>query len=192
MKSSAPTACAAARISRVGGVGAAEGDVLPDGAAEQESLLGHDPHLRAQRLRGHRTQVVAVDLARSPRSGRRSGQTSLANVDLPAPVSPTSATSAPAGSTRSMSCSAHGASSIGPVAERDVVEAELAPDPRQLDRVRGVDQVGLLGEQLEDLVERRHPGLVGRVELRELLDRIEEVVERGDEREHDAGRWCGR
>ena len=43
------------------GVGAAEGDVLGDGAGEQEGLLGHDPHLRAQRGAGDIAQVVAVD-----------------------------------------------------------------------------------------------------------------------------------
>ena len=39
-----------------------------------------------------------------------------------------------------------------------------------------VDHVRLGVEQVEDLVERRHPLLVGRVELRELLDRFEEGV----------------
>ena len=43
-------------------------------------------------------------------------------------------------------------------------------------------------EQLEDLVQRRHPGLVGRVELRQGLDRVEEVVQRGDERHEHADR----
>ena len=38
-----------------------------------------------------------------------------------------------------------------------------------------VDHVGLGVEQVEDLVERRHPLLVGRVELRDLLDRVEEL-----------------
>ena len=38
-----------------------ERDVLADRAAEQEPLLRDDPHLRAQRIGGHRTQVVAVD-----------------------------------------------------------------------------------------------------------------------------------
>ncbi len=43
------------------GVGSAEGDVLADGAGEQERLLGHDPHLRAQRVAGDLAQVVPVD-----------------------------------------------------------------------------------------------------------------------------------
>ena len=41
--------------------------------------------------------------------------------------------------------------------------------------------VGRHVEQLEDLVERRHARLVGRVDLRELADGVEEPVERGDE-----------
>ena len=69
-----------------------------------------------------------------------------------------------------------------------MLEVDLPADPAQLDRVRPVAQVGLLVEQLEDLVERRHARLVGRVELRERLDRIEEVVQRGDERHQHADR----
>ncbi len=69
-----------------------------------------------------------------------------------------------------------------------MVEAQLAADRRQLGRVRRIHQIGLLVEQPVDLVERRHSRLVGRVQLGELLDRVEEVVQRGDEREHDAGR----
>jgi hypothetical protein len=67
------------------------------------------------------------------------------------------------------------------VAKRDVLEADLATDARQLDRARPVGQVGRLVEQLEDLVERGHAGLIGRVDLRELADRVEEPVERRDE-----------
>ena len=53
------------------------------------------------------------------------------------------------------------------VGERHVVEADLAPHARQLERARPVAELGLLVEQLEDLVERRHARLVGRVELGE-------------------------
>ena len=75
-----------------------------------------------------------------------------------------------------------------PVREHDVVELDLAADPPELDRVGRVLQLGLLVEQLEDLVQRRHPGLVGRVELRQRLDRVEEVVQRGDEGHEHADR----
>ena len=77
---------------------------------------------------------------------------------------------------------------VGAVAERDLVEAHLAADLVQRDGAGRVDQLGLLVEQREDLVQSRHPGLVGGVELGELLDGVEEVVERGDEGEHHAGR----
>ena len=60
------------------------------------------------------------------------------------------------------------------VGEPDVVELDLAAQLARVDRVRRVDHVGLGVEQVEDLVERRHPLLVGRVELRDLLDRVEE------------------
>src|SRR5205085_12351148 len=49
-------------------------------------------------------------------------------------------------------------------------------------------QVRLLGEQLEDLVEGGHPGLVRRIQLGELLDRVEERLEVEDERGQDADR----
>ena len=74
------------------------------------------------------------------------------------------------------------------VGEDHVVELDLAADPAELDRVGRVAQLGLLVEQLEDLVQRRHPRLVGRVELRQRLDRVEEVVQRGDERHQHADR----
>ena len=67
MNSSAPTA-RGGRADLLGGrVRAAEGDVLADRAAEQERLLGHDPHLRAQRGAVTLAQVVPVDAARAPR-----------------------------------------------------------------------------------------------------------------------------
>ena len=76
----------------------------------------------------------------------------------------------------------------GAVGEADVAQLDLAAQAAELDRVGRVDEVGLLVEQVEDLVERGHAGLVGRVELRELLDRVEEEVQRRDEGDDDAGR----
>ena len=61
MNSSAPTAAAACADLLGRGVGTPESDVLGDRAREQEGLLGHDPHLRAQRGAGHLAQVVSVD-----------------------------------------------------------------------------------------------------------------------------------
>ena len=86
-----------------------------------------------------------------------------------------------------MSCSAQTRSpSPRAVAEAHVAQLDLAAQASEVDGVRRVDEVGLLVEQLEDLVERGHARLVGRVELRELLDRVEEEVQRGDEADDDA------
>src|SRR5581483_5688747 len=59
-----------------------------------------------------------------------------------------------------------------PVGEGHVLEADLAAHRRKLGGTRALDEVRLLVEQLEHLVERRHAGLVGGVELWELLDRV--------------------
>ena len=69
-----------------------------------------------------------------------------------------------------------------------MVHLQLAPDLRQFARVGGIDQVGNLVQQAKDLVKRRHPRLVGGVQLGELLDRVEEVVQGGDEGKHHTGR----
>ena len=77
------------------------------------------------------------------------------------------------------------------VPEADVVEVDVAVDPRELARVGRVDDVGLLVEDGRDPVEcgRRREERV--VELRELLHRVEEVreVEReGEQRSHASSR----
>ncbi len=187
MNSCAPTARAAASTSSGVASDAPEGDVLADRAAEQERLLRHDPHLRAQRRRADLAQVVAVDedapggrvveardelgqrrLARAGRAHQRHG---LARRHVQRDVAQRVA-----------------ALALVAVGEDHVVELDLAAQAPELERVRALDEVGLLVEQLEDLVERRHARLVGRVELRELLDRVEEVVQRGDERDEHADR----
>ena len=55
-----------------------------------------------------------------------------------------------------------------------------------VDRAGGVDHVRLGVEQVEDLVQRRHSLLVGRVELGEFLDRFEEGRQVADEGDDDA------
>ena len=45
----------------VGGRGPGEGQVVPDGAREEERLLGHHAELAAKRIEGHPLDVVAVD-----------------------------------------------------------------------------------------------------------------------------------
>jgi hypothetical protein len=51
------------------------------------------------------------------------------------------------------------------VGELHAFESDLAAHARQLDRIVGVVQLGLLVQKVEDLVQRRHAGLVGGVEL---------------------------
>ena len=187
MKWWAPTARGGAGDLLVGRLGAPEGDVLAHRAAEQERLLGHHPHLGAQRVGGHIAQVVAVDqdaalgrviearheldegrLARARLAHQRHGLPGRdRHVDVAQRV--LAVRRRRSGRTRPRSCS-------------------CAAQRRQLGGRRGVGELGLLVEELEDLVQGRHARLVGRVELGELLDRVKEVVQRGDEREHDAGR----
>ena len=71
------------------------------------------------------------------------------------------------------------------VGEPDPVELDLAAQRARIERARPVDHVGLGVEQVEDLVQRRHPLLVGGVELRDLLDRVEEQLQIADERDDD-------
>src|SRR5262249_16349760 len=151
--------------------------VLADGAAEQEPLLRDDPHLRAQRMRRNLAQVVAVDQDVSfgrviePRDELRERRLARAGFADKRDRLPW------------RDRQVYVAERVLPVAipERHVVELDRAADRAELSRVRRIDELRLLVEQLEDLVERRHPGLIRGVQLRELLDRVEEVVERRDE-----------
>ena len=74
------------------------------------------------------------------------------------------------------------------VAESDCFEPHVAVDPRQLESGGTVDDLGLLVEDLDDLVERSGRREERVVELRELLDGIEEVREVEEEREQRAHR----
>ena len=60
MKSWAPTAGGGLDLG-IGGVGSGVGDVVPDGAGEQERLLGHEPQLGAERLEVQVGERLAVD-----------------------------------------------------------------------------------------------------------------------------------
>ena len=74
------------------------------------------------------------------------------------------------------------------VAEADVVEADVSGGAFQRPGVRGVDDVRLLVQHVRDAVERGGRGEERVVELRELLDRVEEVAEVQREREQRADR----
>ena len=62
-----------------------------------------------------------------------------------------------------------------------MLEGDLPADRPEVDGIRRIGQVRLLIQQLEDLVQRGHARLVGRVDLRELPDRVEEPIQRRDE-----------
>ena len=163
-----------------------ERDVLADRAAEQERLLRHDPHLRAQRVHRDVAEVEAVDqhaaLGRVVEARDELGERRLAGAG---------GADQRDGLARrhvQVRVDQRGVGGIAVVRERHVLEVDLPADAVELDGVGPVGEVGLLVEQLEDLVERRHPRLVGRVELRQRLDRVEEVVQRRDERDQHADR----
>ena len=80
------------------------------------------------------------------------------------------------------------AGASGAVGEGHVLEADLAADRADRGRVGGVFERRLGVEQLEDLLQRGHAGLVGGVELGELLDRFEQERQRRHERHHRADR----
>ena len=77
------------------GVGAAQAQVVLDGAVEQHDVLAHQRDLRQQRVGVELVQVMAAHahragLRHAPRSSRRT------MVDLPAPLGPTTPTRSPA------------------------------------------------------------------------------------------------
>ena len=79
---------------------------------------------------------------------------------------------------------------LGPAAvgEANVVEGDPPLDASQLDSVGVVAHLGLFVEQIRDLVERGDGREERVVELRELLHRIEEIGQVGEERDQDPDR----
>jgi hypothetical protein len=163
------------------GVGPAERDVVRDRPAEQEPFLGHDPELPADRRLRHLAQVGAVD--RDPPGARVvEAREQLRDGRLARPGVAHQRHCRPGGNVE-----VEVVEDVGQlaVAEADVVEVDVTVDVPELARVRGVDDVRLLVQHDRDPVERRGRGEEGVVELRELLDGIEEVREEeqeGDER----------
>ena len=161
-----------------------ERDVLGDGAAEEEPFLRHDPELTAERVLRDVAEIVAVDRdpalgrvveAREELRDRRLAGACLADerdrrARRDVEVEPV-----------------QHLRELRPVPEADALEADVAVDPRQLDRVLRVHDLWLLVEHADDLVERGDRGQERVVELRELLDRVEEVAEIEREREERAG-----
>ena len=82
-----------------------------------------------------------------------------------------------------------GAAAVG---EAHVVEGDAPFDAAEVGGAVGVAHLGLLVHQVRDLVERRDGRQERVVELRELLHRIEEVREVGEERDQDRRSTSGR
>ena len=108
-RSMKPCACARARGELdllAGRVGLGVGDVLGDGGAEQEGVVGDEGDLRAQRGEVDLAQVGAVDRDRSPRSGRRGGRAARPGWSCPSRSGRRARRRGPASTSRSMSLSA--------------------------------------------------------------------------------------
>ncbi len=179
MNGSAPTCVAAASISARLGLQAPECDVLGDGSGEQESLLRDDPELSAQRGLGDVPEVDAVDqdpaVARVVEPREQLGDRRLAGARV--------ADQGDRGPRRDVEVEV--VQDVGElaVAEPDVIELDMALDLRKVKCSGAVDHLGLLVEHAEDAVERGGSGEERVVQLRELLNRVEEVGEVQRERE---------
>ena len=184
MNSCAPTARAAASHVLVGRVRTPEGDVVADRAGEQVALLRDDAELGAQRALRDPAQVVAVD-QHAPAVGVVEARHQLGERGLAGAGRAHERQGLPRWHVQRDVLERRMLAVVG---EGHVVELDLAAQALELDRVRRVADLRLLVEQLEDLVERRHARLVGRVELGERLDRVEEALQVEDERgEHADG-----
>ena len=137
---------------------------------------GTMPELRAQRALGHRRAGRARRPARARGRGRRSARRAWRASTCRRRSRRRARASGPGGT-----CSVDLARGAGVAGRRRRTTRRRSRSRRGS---RGssiasgcVAQVGLLVEQVEDLVERRHARLVGRVELGELLDRVEEALQ---------------
>ena len=179
MKSWAPTAVAAARISSLRGVRAAERDVVAHRAGEEEALLRNDPELAAERLLRHVAQVGPVDrdpsLARVVEASEELGDRRLAR-----PRVPDERDGRPGGDVE-----IEAVQDLRPVAvaEVEALERDVAFDPAELAGTGAVPHLRLLIHHVHDLVESGDGGEERVVELRQLLDGVEEVRDVEDERE---------
>ena len=171
MKSCAPTARAAATISASRRVGTAEGDVLAHRAGEEEALLRDDPELPAQRLLRDVAQVDAVDrdasLARVVEAGEQLRDRRLAGARV--------ADERDRRAGRDVEVDPVQRPRARAVAEADVLEAHVAVDRASSRAPGAVDDLGLLVHDVDDLVQRGDGRQERVVELRELLDGVEEV-----------------
>ena len=164
----------------VGGVAPADPHVVADRAGEQEPLLGHDAHVRAQLGVGDVTQVDATDaddaIGRVVETGHELGDRRLAGAGGPDDGEPLARLDA----------------------QRDVVEhqravvrsgttratSSTAPPVGRGTGIAGSSDVGIGVDQVEELVEPRAGRLDHVEELAELVERLEQVRQ-GEHEEGD-------
>ena len=161
----------------VGQVGPGEADVLGDRGVEQEPVLRHHHHPAAQRGEPHRRSAARRTAAPRPSVGSISRVSSLANVVLPLPVSPTTATRVCAGDRPGR----RRCSTIGPpgIARSDTSSKRTRSGPggRSTPGVAGVGHVRLDVEHVE------HPAPAGDRVLR-LVEHLGGDLHRLDEQRH--------
>ena len=185
MNSSAPTARAAAATSSSVASGRPKAMFSRTVPGEEEALLRDDPELAPEALLRHVAQVVAVDrdpaFARVVEAREELGDRRLARRRCGRRARPSSRPGR------------RGRSRAGSRARRRSRSARRrsgrAPSiMRQAARVRPVEDLRLLVHHVHDLVERGHGREERVVELRELLDGVEEVREVEQEGEERADR----
>ncbi len=157
----------------VGGLEAADPDVVANGSREQEPLLGHDHDAAPQRGRGGVAQVHPAEAHGARRRvvepGHQLGQRRLAR-----PGGPHQGQALTLGQGQG-----HVPQHLGlvlAVGEAHALDGEIAP-VGQVDRTGALGHVDAGVEQAEQLGQRRPRRLQDVEELTELLDRLEEIGE---------------
>ena len=163
--------------------GRGEAQVVGDAAGEQERILQHDAELAAVVHEVDLAQVVAVHahgaLARiveAPHEPRERRLAAARHAD-----------ERDAGAGRDVEVDAV-QDRVAPVGERHALERDVALDAVDAACVRRARDVGLLVQDARDLLHRGGRGLHLAVQLRELLQRLEEQREQPDERDQRAER----
>ena len=90
----------------VGGVRAADLEVLADRAREQHRLLEHDADVAPERRQRQMSRMSSPSMRIAPDCGSKARCRSPSVVDLPEPVAPTSATVSPGRTANETSCTA--------------------------------------------------------------------------------------
>ncbi len=166
------------------GRGCAEADVVGDRARKQERILRDQRHLRTQRALLHRADVDAVDqhlpAGDVVEAGDQVGDRRLAGSGLADQRHRLSRLDG------QVDVLQHGLVRL--VGEGDAAQLDAAVDTTHRRGVGGVDDARLRVQQLQHLLAAGHRRLHGGVELAELLDRLEETADVGQEGDDHADR----